>query len=126
MGGPLYLGADTHALSEPAQVSALEVLVANGVQVMVDARGGYTPTPAVSRAILAHNAGADGPRADGIVVTPSHNPPPDGGFKYNPPDGGPAGTDITRQIQDRANELLPDGLKGLRPIPDAPAPAPPG
>jgi len=115
--GPLYLGADTHALSEPAQVSALEVLVANGVQVMVDARGGYTPTPAVSRAILAHNASvqaAGGPRADGIVVTPSHNPPPDGGFKYNPPDGGPAGTDITGQIQDRANELLADGLKGVR------------
>jgi len=115
--GPLYLGADTHALSEPAQVSALEVLVANGVQVMVDARGGYTPTPAVSRAILAHNASVQatgGPRADGIVVTPSHNPPPDGGFKYNPPDGGPAGTDITGQIQDRANGLLADGLKGVR------------
>ena len=112
--GPLYLGADTHALSEPAQVSALEVLAANEVRVMVDARGGYTPTPAVSRAILAHNAAEAGPRADGIVVTPSHNPPPDGGFKYNPPDGGPAGTDITRQIQDRANELLADGLKGVR------------
>ena len=112
--GPLYLGADTHALSEPAQVSALEVLAANEVRVMVDARGGYTPTPAVSRAILAHNATGTGPRADGIVVTPSHNPPPDGGFKYNPPDGGPAGTDITRQIQDRANELLADGLKGVR------------
>jgi phosphoglucomutase len=112
--GPLYLGADTHALSEPAQVSALEVLAANDVRVMVDARGGYTPTPAVSRAILAHNATETGPRADGIVVTPSHNPPPDGGFKYNPPDGGPAGTDITRQIQDRANELLADGLKGVR------------
>jgi phosphoglucomutase len=112
--GPLYLGADTHALSEPAQVSALEVLAANDVRVMVDARGGYTPTPAVSRAILAHNAAGTGPRADGIVVTPSHNPPPDGGFKYNPPDGGPAGTDITRQIQDRANELLADGLKGVR------------
>ena len=116
--GPLYLGADTHALSEPAQVSALEVLAANEVRVMVDARGGYTPTPAVSRAILAHNA-SGGPRADGIVVTPSHNPPPDGGFKYNPPDGGPAGTDITRQIQDRANELLADGLKGVRRIPYA-------
>jgi phosphoglucomutase len=112
--GPLYLGADTHALSEPAQASALEVLAANEVRVMVDARGGYTPTPAVSRAILAHNATGTGPRADGIVVTPSHNPPPDGGFKYNPPDGGPAGTDITRQIQDRANELLADGLKGVR------------
>ena len=114
IGGPLYLGADTHALSEPAQVSALEVLAANEVRVMVDARGGYTPTPAVSRAILAHNAAETGPRADGIVITPSHNPPPDGGFKYNPPDGGPAGTDITRQIQDRANELLADGLKGVR------------
>jgi phosphoglucomutase len=117
--GPLYLGADTHALSEPAQVSALEVLAANEVRVMVDARGGYTPTPAVSRAILARNATGTGPRADGIVVTPSHNPPPDGGFKYNPPDGGPAGTDITRQIQDRANELLADGLKGVRRVPYA-------
>ena len=117
--GPLYLGADTHALSEPAQVSALEVLAANGVQVLVDARGGYTPTPAVSRAILARNAGGSGPRADGIVVTPSHNPPPDGGFKYNPPDGGPAGTDITTEIQDRANELLADRLKAVRRVPYA-------
>jgi len=117
--GPLYLGADTHALSEPAQVSALEVLAANEVRVMVDVRGGYTPTPAVSRAILAHNAAETGPRADGIVVTPSHNPPPDGGFKYNPPDGGPAGTDITRQIQDRANELLADGLKRVRRVSSA-------
>src|SRR5580704_10888846 len=123
IGGPLYLGADTHALSEPAQVSALEVLAANEVRVLVDARGGYTPTPALSRAILAHNASGTGPRADGIVVTPSHNPPPDGGFKYNPPDGGPAGTDITRQIQDRANELLADGLKGVRRIPYARAAA---
>src|ERR1700744_2636285 len=117
--GPLYLGADTHALSEPAQVSALEVLAANGVRVLVDSRGGYTPTPAVSRAILAHNAAGSGPRADGIVVTPSHNPPPDGGFKSNPPDGGPAGTDITRWIQDRANELLADGLKAVRRVPYA-------
>jgi phosphoglucomutase len=128
--GPLYLGADTHALSEPAQVSALEVLAANGVLVMIDARGGYTPTPAVSRAILAHNAsgasgGQGGPRgrADGIVVTPSHNPPPDGGFKYNPPDGGPAGTDITTEIQDRANDLLASGLKAVRRIPYAQAAA---
>ena len=117
--GPLFLGADTHALSEPAQVSALEVLAANGVTVLVDARGGYTPTPAVSRAILAFNASRSGPRADGIVVTPSHNPPPDGGFKYNPPDGGPAGTDITKAIQDRANELLADGLKAVRRVPYA-------
>jgi phosphoglucomutase len=119
IGGPLYLGADTHALSEPAQVSALEVLAANDVRVLVDARGGYTPTPAVSRAILAHNAARPGPRADGIVVTPSHNPPSDGGFKYNPPDGGPAGTDITREIQDRANELLASGLKAVRRVPYA-------
>jgi phosphoglucomutase len=112
--GPLYLGADTHALAEPATVSALEVLAANGVRVLVDSRGGYTPTPAVSRAILAHNTAGPGPQADGIVVTPSHNPPPDGGFKYNPPDGGPAGTEITSQIQDRANDLLRDGLKGVR------------
>jgi phosphoglucomutase len=117
--GPLYLGADTHALSEPAQVSALEVLAANGVRVLRDARGGYTPTPAVSRAILAHNAAGDGPRADGIVVTPSHNPPSDGGFKYNPPDGGPAGTGITQWIQDRANDLLAGSLAGVRRIPHA-------
>ncbi|HEX9063498.1 MAG TPA: phosphoglucomutase (alpha-D-glucose-1,6-bisphosphate-dependent) [Streptosporangiaceae bacterium] len=117
--GPLYLGADTHALSEPAQCSALEVLAANDVRVLIDSRGGYTPTPAVSRAILAHNAGGQdrGARADGIVVTPSHNPPSDGGFKYNPPDGGPAGTEITTAIQDRANELLAGGLDGIRRIP---------
>jgi phosphoglucomutase len=117
--GPLFLGADTHALSEPAQVSAIEVLAANDVRFLIDSRGGYTPTPAISRAILAHNAGGSAGRADGIVVTPSHNPPPDGGFKYNPPDGGPAGTDITRLIQDRANELLADGLKGVRRVPYA-------
>jgi phosphoglucomutase len=117
--GPLYLGADTHALSEPATASALEVLAANGVRVLVDERGGYTPTPAVSRAILAHNASGRGPAADGIVVTPSHNPPSDGGFKYNPPDGGPAGTDITRDIQDRANELLSSGLTAVRRMPYA-------
>jgi len=121
--GPLYLGADTHALSEPAQVTALEVLAANDALVLCAARGGYTPTPAVSRAILAHNASGSGSRADGIVVTPSHNPPPDGGFKYNPPDGGPAGTDITRWIQDRANTLLAGGLAGVRRIPYARAAA---
>ena len=115
--GPLYLGADTHALSEPATASALEVLAANNVNVLVDSRGGYTPTPAVSRAILAHNESGPAARADGIVVTPSHNPPPDGGFKYNPPDGGPAGTDITKWIQDRANELLAAGLSGVRRVP---------
>ena len=121
--GPLYLGADTHALSEPAQVTALEVLAANGVRVLVDARGGYTPTPAVSRAILAHNASGHGSPADGIVVTPSHNPPSDGGFKYNPPDGGPAGTDITAVIQDRANDLLSGDMKAVRRIPYARAAA---
>jgi phosphoglucomutase len=112
IGGPLFLGADTHALSEPATVSALEVLLANGVDVRIDARGGYTPTPSLSRAILAANAG--GARADGICVTPSHNPPADGGFKYNPPDGGPAGTEITGWVQDRANELLRGGLAAVK------------
>ena len=99
----------------PRTVSALEVLAANGVHVLLDSRRGYTPTPAVSRAILAHNAAGSGPRADGIVVTPSHNPPADGGFKYNPPDGGPAGHRHHRQIQDRANELLAAGLAGRPP-----------
>jgi phosphoglucomutase len=117
--GPLYLGADTHALSEPAQVTALEVLAANGVHVLRDARGGYTPTPAVSRAILAHNARESARRADGILITPSHNPPSDGGFKYNPPEGGPAGPEITGWVQDRANALLADGLAGVRRIPYA-------
>jgi phosphoglucomutase len=111
--GPLYLGADTHALSDPATASALEVLVANGVAVTIDARAGYTPTPSISRAILAYNAGRTSGLADGIVVTPSHNPPADGGFKYNPPDGGPAGSDITNWIQDRANELLGAKLHGV-------------
>jgi phosphoglucomutase len=117
IAGPLFLGADTHALSEPATVSALEVFAANGVQVLVDSRGGYTPTPAVSLAILAYNRGRaldDAGRADGVVVTPSHNPPGDGGFKYNPPDGGPAGTDITGWIQDRANVLLAEHLSGVQ------------
>jgi phosphoglucomutase len=115
--GPLYLGADSHALSEPATASALEVLAGGGVHVLIDSRGGYTPTPSVSRAILVHNASGPRARADGIVVTPSHNPPTDGGFKYNPPDGGPAGTDITKWIQDRANQLLAAGLKGVRRVP---------
>jgi phosphoglucomutase len=116
--GPLFLGRDTHALSEPAWVTALEVLAANEVTVLVDSRDGYTPTPAVSHAILRHNAEhSGGQRADGIVVTPSHNPPRDGGFKYNPPDGGPAGGDITAAVQDRANELLRGGLDGVRRVP---------
>ena len=112
--GPLFLARDTHALSEPAYVTALEVLAANDVRVLVDARDGYTPTPALSHAILTHNAQASGGTADGIVITPSHNPPRDGGFKYNPPDGGPAGGDITKAVQERANALLADGLAGVR------------
>jgi phosphoglucomutase len=112
--GPLVIGRDTHALSEPAWRSALEVLVANGVDVLVDSRDGYTPTPAVSHAILRLNAqGAEG-GADGIVVTPSHNPPRDGGFKYNPPSGGPAGSEATSAIAARANELLERGLDGVQ------------
>ncbi|WP_436761498.1 phosphoglucomutase (alpha-D-glucose-1,6-bisphosphate-dependent) [Streptosporangium sp. V21-05] len=115
--GPLFLGADTHALSEPARVSALEVFAANGVTVVIDSRDGYTPTPSVSHAILAHNRGRSSGRADGVVVTPSHNPPGDGGFKYNPPHGGPADTDATSWIQDRANALIADGLKEVRRVP---------
>ena len=117
--GPLFLGADSHALSDPATASALEVFTANDVTVLIDSRDGYTPTPAISRAILVYNSSKPAHRADGVVVTPSHNPPSDGGFKYNPPDGGPAGTEITGWIQNRANELLGAGLKGVRRIPYA-------
>ena len=120
IAGPLFLARDTHALSEPAWATALEVLAANEVLVLVDSEDAFTPTPALSHAILVHNRGltstAPG-RADGIVVTPSHNPPRDGGFKYNPPDGGPAGGDITGPVQDRANEYLANGLAGVRRIP---------
>jgi phosphoglucomutase len=104
--GPLYLGKDTHALSAPAERTALEVLAANGIETVIQRDDGVTPTPVISRAILAYNRDRAQHRADGIVVTPSHNPPQDGGFKYNPPNGGPADTDVTRQVQDRANELL--------------------
>jgi phosphoglucomutase len=117
--GPLYLGIDTHALSAPAFASALEVLAAHGVELMIDAGGGYTPTPAVSHAILAWNRGRKEHLADGIVVTPSHNPPDSGGFKYNPPSGGPADTDVTRWIQDTANQLIADDLRGVARIPYA-------
>ncbi|WP_326559751.1 phosphoglucomutase (alpha-D-glucose-1,6-bisphosphate-dependent) [Micromonospora sp. NBC_01796] len=117
--GPLFLARDTHALSEPALVTALEVLAANDVTVLIDSRDGYTPTPALSHAILTHNRGRNSGLADGIVVTPSHNPPSDGGFKYNPTNGGPADTDATKWIQDRANQLLADGLAGVRRIPYA-------
>ena len=112
-GGPLFIGRDTHALSEPAFVTALEVLVADGVDVRVDAADGYTPTPAISHAILTWNRAHPEALADGIVVTPSHNPPADGGFKYNPPTGGPADAAMTRTIQDAANELLREGLDGI-------------
>jgi len=104
--GPLYLGRDTHALSEPAYVSAIEVLAANGIEVMIDQDGGYTPTPVISHAILTYNRGRTSGLADGIVITPSHNPPEDGGIKYNPPHGGPADTQVTKWIEDRANTLL--------------------
>ena len=111
--GPLFLGIDTHALSESAFASALEVLAANDVEVMIDDREGYTPTPVVSHAILSYNLGKTQGLADGIVVTPSHNPPEDGGFKYDPPTGGPADASITGWIQDKANEFLTNGLKGV-------------
>jgi phosphoglucomutase len=121
--GPLFLGRDTHGLSEPAWATALEVLAANDVTVLVDDRDGYTPTPAVSHAILRANRGKDTTSgrglADGIVVTPSHNPPSDGGFKYNPPHGGPADTDATSVIAKRANELIRDGLAGVQRVPFA-------
>ncbi|MEV7151788.1 phosphoglucomutase (alpha-D-glucose-1,6-bisphosphate-dependent) [Streptomyces sp. NPDC093084] len=115
--GPLFLGADTHALSEPAKVTALEVFAANGVTVLVDSADGYTPTPAVSHAILTHNRGRTTGLADGVVVTPSHNPPADGGFKYNPPGGGPAASDATSWIQDRANQIVAGGMKDVQRIP---------
>src|SRR6202163_3130165 len=115
--GPLFIGIDTHALAEPALASALEVFAANGVEVMVDERDGYTPTPVISRAILAANRGRDNGLADGVVITPSHNPPEDGGFKYNPPNGGPADTDATKWVQDRANALLRDDNAGVKRVP---------
>ncbi|HVP33400.1 MAG TPA: phosphoglucomutase (alpha-D-glucose-1,6-bisphosphate-dependent) [Steroidobacteraceae bacterium] len=114
VGGPIYVGKDSHALSEPALRSALEVLAANGVETMIDRDGGFTPTPVVSHAILVHNRGRSSALADGIVITPSHNPPADGGFKYNPPHGGPADTSATRAIEARANELLAAGVKAVK------------
>ncbi len=123
--GPLFMGKDTHALSGPAQRTALEVLAANGVETVIQRGDGFTPTPAISRAILAHNRGRRERLADGIVVTPSHNPPEDGGFKYNPPNGGPADTDVTGWVQDRANEILRAGGAGVRRWPYARALAAP-
>jgi phosphoglucomutase len=115
--GPLFLGIDTHALSEPAFASALEVLAANAVEVMIDRTRGYTPTPVISHAILTYNRGRETGLADGIVITPSHNPPADGGFKYNPPNGGPADTNVTGAIEKSANAILADGLRGVKRIP---------
>ena len=117
--GPLYVGKDTHALSGPAQRTALEVLAANGVSSCIQQEDGYTPTPVISHAILTHNRGRTDRFADGVVITPSHNPPEDGGFKYNPPNGGPADTVVTRWIQDRANELLRAGASEIRRMPVA-------
>ena len=118
--GRLFMGRDPHALSQPAWETALEVLAANDVETLIDSRNGFTPTPAISHAILLAN-GSGGPRSDGIVITPSHNPPRDGGFKYNPPDGGPAGAEITGWIQDRANDYLRNHLEGVRRTPLAEA-----
>jgi phosphoglucomutase len=115
--GPLYMGKDTHALSAPAQRTALEVLAANGVETIIQERDGVTPTPVISRAILVYNRGRKEHLADGIVITPSHNPPEDGGFKYNPPDGGPADTEVTRWVETRANELLKAGNVGVKRVP---------
>ncbi len=112
--GPLYVGMDTHALSEPAFASTLEVLAANGVEVVIQAGGGYTPTPVISHAILTYNRGRTSGLSDGIVITPSHNPPDNGGFKYNPPEAGPADTETTKWIQDRANEILRGGLEDVQ------------
>jgi len=117
ISGPLFLGIDTHALSEPALVSTLEVLAANGVQIKVAPEGVYTPTPAVSFAIVEANRQMNGALADGIVITPSHNPPRDGGIKYNPPNGGPAGGDVTQAIQDRANQIIRNGLRDVKRMP---------
>ena len=119
--GPLFMGKDTHALSGPAQRTALEVLAGNMVETFIQPDDGVTPTPAISRAILVHNRGRKEGLADGVVITPSHNPPEDGGFKYNPPNGGPAETDVTKWVQDRANELLRTGYRGVKRVPFAAA-----
>jgi phosphoglucomutase len=119
--GPIYVGIDTHALSQPALESTLEVLAANGVETLISAGGEYTPTPGVSHAILVHNRGRDSGKADGIVITPSHNPPDNGGIKYNPPHGGPADTDATKWIADRANVLIEGGLRDVKRMPYAQA-----
>src|SRR6266571_2731354 len=119
--GPLYMGKDTHAVSGPAQRTALEVLAANSVETIIQRDSGVTPTPVISWAIIIYNRGRKAHFADGIVVTPSHNPPEDGGFKYNPPHGGPADIDVTEWIQNRANELLRAGNAGVKRVPFATA-----
>src|SRR3989442_2228783 len=119
--GPLYMGKDTHALSRPAERTALEVLAANDVDTIIQCDDGVTPTPVISRAILVYNRGRKTHLADGIVVTPSHNPPEDGGFKYNPTNGGPADTDVTHWVEERANELLRGGNAGVKRMPFAAA-----
>jgi phosphoglucomutase len=115
--GPLFIGIDTHALAEPALASAVEVFAANGVDIMIDENGGYTPTPVISHAILTYNKGRTAALADGVVITPSHNPPEDGGYKYNPPHGGPADTDVTSIVEKAANRYLESGLKGVERMP---------
>ncbi|MBF6057618.1 MULTISPECIES: phosphoglucomutase (alpha-D-glucose-1,6-bisphosphate-dependent) [Thiomicrorhabdus] len=117
INGPMFIGMDTHALSEAAHSTAVEVFAANGIEVKVQSQGRYTPTPVISNAILSYNAGRQGGFADGVIITPSHNPPQDGGFKYNPPNGGPADTDATSWIQERANNLILAGLKDVKRIP---------
>jgi phosphoglucomutase len=117
LDGPLFIGIDTHALAEPALASAIEVFAANGVEIMIDDRGGYTPTPVISHAILSYNKGRRSGLADGVVITPSHNPPEDGGYKYNPPHGGPADTDVTGIVEKNANCFLEAGLKGVARMP---------
>ena len=121
INGPMYVGKDTHALSEPALRTAVEVFAANGVEIMLQSGMGYTPTPVISHAILSYNRARNKGKADGVVITPSHNPPSDGGFKYNPPDGGPAGKEITKVIQDRANGIMRNGLKTVKRMPWAKA-----
>ncbi|WP_291856073.1 phosphoglucomutase (alpha-D-glucose-1,6-bisphosphate-dependent) [Bradyrhizobium sp.] len=119
LDGPLFVGIDTHALAEPALASAIEVFAANGVDIMIDERGGYTPTPVISHAILSYNKGRSGRLADGVVMSPSHNPPEDGGYKYNPPHGGPADTDVTGKVEKAANAYIEAGMKGVARMPHA-------
>jgi phosphoglucomutase len=117
LNGPLFIGIDTHALAESALVSAVEVFAANGVEIMIDERGGYTPTPVISHAILSYNKGRTSGLADGVVITPSHNPPEDGGYKYNPPHGGPADTDVTGKVEKAANAYMAAGMNGVARVP---------